>query len=143
MPVAVPNEPICCQMPKNADPLSFNQIATIQDWIDEGALGSSALSVNLIPLSYKINLETYPNPFNNSVRISFLSENSEKKKILFYNMMGTKVRSIYLENIIIGQNFIFWDGRNDLGKISTSGIYFIKLYQDFEILGTKKVLFLK
>ena len=143
MPVAVPNEPICCQMPKNADPLSFNQIATIQDWIDEGALGSSALSVNLIPVSYKINLETYPNPFNNSVRISFLSENSEKKKILFYNIMGTKVRSIYLENIIIGQNFIFWDGRNDLGKISTSGIYFIKLYQDFEILGTKKVLFLK
>ena len=143
MPVTVPNEPICCQMPKNADPLSFNQIATIQDWIDEGALGSSSLSVNLIPVSYKINLETYPNPFNNSVRISFLSENSEKKKILFYNMMGTKVRSIYLENIIIGQNFIFWDGRNDLGKISTSGIYFIKLYQDFEILGTKKVLFLK
>ena len=143
MPVTVPNEPICCQMPKNADPLSFNQIATIQDWIDEGALGSSSLSVNLIPVSYKINLETYPNPFNNSVRISFLSENSEKKKILFYNMMGTKVRSIYLENIIIGQNFIFWDGRNDLGKISTSGIYFIKLYQDFEIHGTKKVLFLK
>ena len=143
MPVAVPNEPICCQMPKNADPLSFNQIATIQDWIDEGALGSSSLSVNLIPVSYKINLETYPNPFNNSVRISFLSENNEKKKILFYNMMGTKVRSIYLENIIIGQNFIFWDGRNDLGKISTSGIYFIKLYQDFEIHGTKKVLFLK
>ena len=117
MPVTVPNEPICCQMPKNADPLSFNQIATIQDWIDEGALGSSSLSVNLIPVSYKINLETYPNPFNNSVRISFLSENNEKKKILFYNMMGTKVRSIYLENIIIGQNFIFWDGRNDLGKI--------------------------
>lgn len=143
MPVTVPNEPICCQMPKNADPLSFNQIATIQDWIDEGALGSSSLSVNLIPVSYKINLETYPNPFNNSVRISFLSENNEKKKILFYNMMGTKVRSIYLENIIIGQNFIFWDGRNDLGKISTSGIYFIKLYQDFEIHGTKKVLFLK
>ena len=143
MPVTVPNEPICCQMPKNADPLSFNQISTIQNWIDEGALGSSSLSVNLIPVSYKINLETYPNPFNNSVRISFLSENSEEKKILFYNMMGTKVRSIYLENIIIGQNFIFWDGRNDLGKISTSGIYFIKLYQDFEILGTKKVLFLK
>ena len=143
MPVTVPNEPICCQMPKNADPLSFNQISTIQNWIDEGALGSSSLSVNLIPVSYKINLETYPNPFNNSVRISFLSENSEKKKILFYNIMGTKVRSIYLENIIIGQNFIFWDGRNDLGKISTSGPYFIKLYQDFEILGTKKVLFLK
>ena len=143
MPVTVPNEPICCQMPKNADPLSFNQISTIQNWIDEGALGSSSLSVNLIPVSYKTNLETYPNPFNNSVRISFLSENSEKKKILFYNIMGTKVRSIYLENIIIGQNFIFWDGRNDLGKISTSGIYFIKLYQDFEILGTKKVLLLK
>ena len=38
---------------------------------------------------------------------------------------------------------IFWNGKNDLGKTATSGIYFINLIQDFETLGTKKVIFLR
>ena len=142
MPVTVPNEPICCQMPKNADPLSLDQITIIQDWINEGALGSSSLSVNPTPSNYNINLKTYPNPFNNSVRISFLSDNNRQKEIRIYNMMGAQVRSLYFRNSIKGENYIFWDGKNDLGKTSTSGIYFIKLNQGFETLDTQKVLFL-
>ena len=58
-------------------------------------------------------------------------------------MMGVLVRSLYFRNIIKGENYIFWDGKNDLGKTSTSGIYFINLIQGFETLGTQKVLFLK
>ena len=46
-------------------------------------------------------------------------------------------------HIIKGDNYFFWDGQNDLGKTSTSGIYFINLIQGFETLGTKKVIFLK
>ena len=57
-------------------------------------------------------------------------------------MMGVLVRSLYFENFIKGENYIFWDGKNDLGKTSASGIYFINLFQGFESLGTKKVLFL-
>jgi hypothetical protein len=143
MPVTVPNEPICCQMPKNADPLSFEQINIIQDWINEGALGSSSLSVNLVPTSYNINLKTYPNPFNNSVRISFSSDDNKQKEIRIYDMMGVLVRSFHFRNIIKGENYIFWDGQSDLGKTSTSGIYFINLIQGFETLRTQKVIFLK
>ena len=143
MPVTVPNEPICCQMPKNADPLSFDQITTIQDWINEGALGSSSLSLRPVPSSYNINLKTYPNPFNNSVRISFSSDNNRQKEIRICDMVGAQVRSFYLTNIIKGENYVFWDGQNDLGIASTSGIYFINLIHGFEILGTQKVLFLK
>ena len=143
MPVSVPNEPICCQMPKNADPLSFDQITIIQGWINEGALGSSSLSVKPVPSSYNINLKTYPNPFNNFVRISFLSDNNKQKAIRIYDMMGAQVRSLHFRNIIEGENYVFWDGQNDLGKTSRSGIYFIKLNQGFETLMTQKVLFLK
>ena len=143
MPVSVPNEPICCQMPKNADPLSFEQITIIQDWINEGALGSSSLSVNLVPSSYNINLKTYPNPFNNSVRISFSSDDNRQKEIRIYDMMGMLIRSFQFRNIIKGENYTFWDGKNNLGKTSTSGIYFINLIQGFETLMTRKVLFLK
>ena len=100
-------------------------------------IGSSSLSVNPTPSNYKINLKTYPNPFNNSVRISFLSDNNRQKIIRIYDMMGVLVRSLYFKNIIKGENYIFWDGKNDLGKTSTSGIYFINLFQGFESLGTK------
>ena len=140
--VIVPNEPICCRMPKNADPLPIDQRTVIYDWINEGAIGSSSLAVNPTPLNYKINLRTYPNPFNNSVRISFLSNNHRQKIIRIYDMMGVLVRSLYFKNIIKGENYIFWDGKNDLGKTSTSGIYFINLFQGFVTLDTKKVLFL-
>ncbi len=143
MPVSVPNEPICCQMPKNADPLSFDQITIIQDWINEGALETSPLSVNPAPSNYNINLKAYPNPFNNFVRISFLSDNNKQKAIRIYDMMGAQVRSLHFRNIIEGENYVFWDGQNDLGKTSRSGIYFIKLNQGFETLMTQKVLFLK
>ena len=141
--VIVPNEPICCRMPKNADPLPIDQIIAIYDWINEGALGSSSLSVNPTPSNHYINLKTYPNPFNNSIRISFLSNNNKLKEIRIYDMMGVLVRSLYFRNIIKGDNYIFWDGKNDLGKTSTSGIYFINLIQGFETLNTQKVLFLK
>ena len=143
MPVSVPNEPICCQMPKNADPLSFDQITIIQDWINEGALETSSLSVNPAPSNYNINLKAYPNPFNNFVRISFLSDNNKQKAIRIYDMMGAQVRSLHFRNIIEGENYVFWDGQNDLGKTSRSGIYFIKLNQGFETIMTQKVLFLK
>ena len=129
-------------MPKNADPLPIDQRMAIYDWINEGAIGSSSLAVNPTPSNYKINLRTYPNPFNNSVRISFLSDDNRQKIIRIYDMMGVLVRSLTLKNIIKGENYIFWDGKNDLGKTSTSGIYFINLFQGFESLGTKKVLFL-
>ena len=68
---------------------------------------------------------------------------SLQKEILIYDMMGVLVKSLYLRNIIKGENYIFWDGQNDLGKTSTSGIYFINLIQGFETLMTQKVIFLK
>ena len=58
-------------------------------------------------------------------------------------MMGAQVRSLHFRNIIEGENYVFWDGQNDLGKTSRSGIYFIKLNQGFETIMTQKVLFLK
>ena len=143
MPVIVPNEPICCQMPKNADPLPLNQITIVQDWINEGALGPGALSVSATPASYNISLNTFPNPFNNSVLISFSSKDVRQKKILIYDMMGVNIKVFELKRINKGKNFIFWDGKNDSGRLITSGVYFIKLNQDFKTLGTQKILFLK
>ena len=143
IPVIVPNEPICCQMPKNADPLSFNQITIIQNWINEGALGSNSLSLNPVPGSQKINLKTYPNPFNNYVKISYLSSDIIQKEILIYDILGSKVRSLILERVIRGENHVFWDGRNHLGESCTAGVYFINLNQNSETLSTQKVLFLQ
>ena len=37
--VIIPNEPICCRMPKNSDPLSIEQQTIIYNWINEGVIG--------------------------------------------------------------------------------------------------------
>ena len=60
--VIVPNEPICCRMPKNADPLPIDQRTAIYDWINEGALGSSSLTVNPTPTNYKNKFKNISKP---------------------------------------------------------------------------------
>ena len=68
MPVIVPNESICCQMPKNADPLTFEQQTIIYNWINEGGFGPT-VSVNHHGSKNPLLLRIYPNPFNNKIEI--------------------------------------------------------------------------
>lgn len=138
--VVVPNEPICCRMPKNADPLPISQQTTIYNWINEGAQGPN-LSIGLENLSDRIVVSTSPNPFNNMLKISFRSENIFVENIAILNLLGERVRIIEVHNKTDG--VIFWDGTNDLGQTVTAGIYFIYFYQNSRLELVRKVLFLK
>ena len=68
--VIVPNEPICCRMPKNADPLSLEQKTIIYNWINEGAI-EPTVSVQKESIKKSPLLRVYPNPFNNKIKISY------------------------------------------------------------------------
>ena len=65
--VIVPNEPICCRMPKDADPLSESQISLIYNWINEGAEEGTLIIKSNGDFYSKKNikfLKNFPNPFN-------------------------------------------------------------------------------
>ena len=142
VPVVVPNEPICCRMPKDAAPLTLEQQNIIFDWINEGALGQS-LSTSSKSIDEKINFNIYPNPFNNVTQISFITNLNKIKELIIYDALGATIRNFSIKSNSNTKNSTFWDGKNEKGNVMPAGIYFIHLIDDNRTVSIKKVLYLK
>lgn len=65
----------------------------------------------------------HPNPFNNSVSISFEMPNSNNVNLIIFDMNGRLVRQLNLGVLGIGSHRVLWDGKNNLGNDLSSGIY--------------------
>jgi hypothetical protein len=74
-------------------------------------------------------LSNFPNPFNPETTISFaLPQDTAKLDLQIYNIRGQLVRTLIAGTPFTkGEHQIVWDGRNDSGKTSASGIYFYRL----------------
>lgn len=85
----------------------------------------------------------YPNPFNPITTISFsTTENSKLTEISIYNLKGQKVKTLINENLPAGEHTIVWNGKDDNGKQTASGIYFYKM-KNGNYTHTRKMLLLK
>ncbi|MHB2154610.1 lamin tail domain-containing protein [Calditrichota bacterium GD2] len=74
--------------------------------------------------SFKI-LQNYPNPFNPETKLLVhLSSNVRQLKIDIFNAAGQHVKSIYQGALSAGQHTFSWNGRDNSGKNSPSGMYF-------------------
>jgi len=71
--------------------------------------------------------QNYPNPFNPTTTIGFNLPASQKVEIVIYNNLGQVVRRLYNGKPTAGYHTLVWDGRNDFGLASPSGVYFYKL----------------
>jgi len=84
----------------------------------------------------------YPNPFNPSTTISFSLKEAGHVSVNIYNMRGQLVKT--LVNAELDRNFheFVWDGRDNSGKTTTSGVYFYKMKaQNYN--STKKMILMK
>jgi len=84
----------------------------------------------------------YPNPFNPSTIIEFTSPSSGKASLVVYDIMGRKVRELVSGQVSAGARTVQWDGRDDSGKVVSSGIYFARLIMGKSIV-VKKMLMVK
>ena len=86
--------------------------------------------------------QNYPNPFNSDTAINFHVPKTERVSINVYDILGQNIRTLLNNNMRPGQHRIKWNGRNDKGDVSPSGIYFYKIkagsYQS-----VKRLLFMK
>jgi len=81
----------------------------------------------MVPFTF--NLEpVYPNPFNPSTHISFSVPNNTNVKLVVYNSLGQRVRTLIDAPRIAGQHTAFWDGKNNAGSSVASGTYFLRLW---------------
>ncbi len=65
----------------------------------------------------------HPNPFNPETLIRFSLPKAGAAKLTIYNINGQVVRTLVDGNLGAGLHSFRWDGRNNNGEVSPSGVY--------------------
>lgn len=81
---------------------------------------------NIIPQITNLK-QNYPNPFNPETTISYQLQENSKVEISVYNLKGQKVKQLVSDQLLAGQHFVVWNGRDGNDKSVSSGIYFYKM----------------
>ncbi|MDO9577372.1 MAG: FlgD immunoglobulin-like domain containing protein, partial [Candidatus Cloacimonadales bacterium] len=95
----------------------------------------------LVPLVTSLD-GNYPNPFNPTTMIKFGLHEDQKVSINVYNIKGEKVRTLVNGELEAGYHSILWNGRDDSGKTTASGVYFYKMKAG-KFVSTKKMILMK
>ncbi|NOY59220.1 MAG: T9SS type A sorting domain-containing protein [Calditrichaeota bacterium] len=75
------------------------------------------------PAVYQLS-QNYPNPFNPVTTIYYSLKKSDNINLTVYNMLGQKVRTLVDERMSAGKHAVKWDGKDDLARQMSSGVYF-------------------
>jgi len=86
--------------------------------------------------------KNYPDPFSLFTNIEYQLPTSGNVVLKIYNILGQEVRTLVNRYQGAGSYRVRWDGRNNLGKKVTSGVYLYRLTAD-NFASTKKMLLLK
>jgi hypothetical protein len=107
------------------------------------ALITSVENKTNLPTKYFLD-QNYPNPFNptTTIKYSIGGSGSAPVKILIYNILGEKIRTLVDKAQTPGSYSVQWNSRGDSGNTVASGVYFYILKVDnyFQI---KKMILLK
>jgi hypothetical protein len=125
-------------------------------WAKLGGLSASPKIKPLIGQAKRIHIvipavstlaQNFPNPFNPETWIPYELAKESEIIISIYDVQGKLVRKIDLGHKEIGQYFsqdkaAYWDGRNNLGEKTGSGVYFYQI-QAGDFQAVRKMIILK
>ncbi len=90
---------------------------------NDGELPSNSANPDAQPGKWILNIQAYPNPFNQRVTLRItLPENATDAHLSIYDLRGRRVLAIDLGNVS-GETLIHWDGKSQSGEELSSGIY--------------------
>lgn len=102
---------------------------------------SSELNINVNTKPARIALlPNKPNPFNSTTQIEFILPDAQDIAVELYDLSGAKIRTLLSGRAAAGLNSMIWDGTNDFGGTVPSGVYFVRLCTQSEILKRKITL---
>lgn len=91
--------------------------------------------------------KNYPNPFNPSTQIRFAVPEAARIKIVVYNMLGERIRTLVDARKAAGVHSVTWDARDDRGRNVASGVYIYRLEaiaaDQQAFVATQKMLLMK
>ena len=93
-------------------------------------------SVTNIPENFR--LSAHPNPFNSQITFNFINPGSNITKLAIYDIRGKLVKAFTIKN----QSALQWNGMNNNGTYTGSGIYLVRV-QNGEVVKTYKVVQIK
>lgn len=93
----------------------------------------------MLPKAYAL-YQNYPNPFNPLTSIKFALPKMAYVTLKIYNVLGQEVRTLANGNKPAGYYDIVWDGLDNTGKQTASGIYLYRLHTDDFIKSRKMIL---
>jgi predicted extracellular nuclease len=112
----------------------------IRDLVDLGQVG---VADEVQPLPHKYALyQNYPNPFNPETRIRFELASQERVKLVIYDLLGHKVRTLTDATYDVGYHVLNWDGRNDRNEPVSTGVYIYRIKAG-KFIAHKKMILLR
>ena len=84
----------------------------------------------------------YPNPFNPTTKIRFSIVDPGHVQLNIYNMKGQLVKTLVNEELEANFHEVVWNGRDNSGKTTASGVYFYKMRAS-NYTSTKKMILMK
>ena len=121
----------------------YGQIIAYTDGMGYFRLGPKTL---IVPGKTSLH-QNYPNPFNPVTNIiydvGFSDGPQQRVNVVVYNLLGQHVRTLVNEQMDIGRYTIQWDGRDKNGIGVSSGIYFVRMMNNYGRIHTRKMMLLR
>tara|TARA_B100000315_G_C14485137_1_gene544816 strand:- start:138 stop:1175 length:1038 start_codon:yes stop_codon:yes gene_type:complete len=86
--------------------------------------------------------QNYPNPFNPLTHIGFGLPEDSRVEIMIYDLSGRLIRSLLNDNLEAGYRTIMWDGRDDISRMASAGMY-IAVMKANDFIDSRKMVLLK
>jgi len=111
-------------------------------YLAEGGLPTSVTNRGGLPGAYALS-KNYPNPFNPATTIGYSMAKGGNVELIVFNVLGQKVRTLVHENVGAGQHSVRWDGKDALGNVVSSGVYFYRMRTASGFVATQKMVLVK
>lgn len=93
-------------------------------------------SPKILPLDLVL-LHNYPNPFNPATNIKFYLSKGSKVRVTIFDLIGREIAILLDQQMNAGEHIVTWNGAD-----FSSGVYFVRLAADNQII-TNKMLLMK
>lgn len=87
-------------------------------------------------------LQNFPNPFNPTTMIRYDLPHNARVRLVIYNLLGKKVRTLVDADETAGEKRVIWSGANDAGEKLSSGVYVYRL-EAGSFIAMRKLVLLK
>ena len=88
-------------------------------------------------------LQNYPNPFNLETKIGFVLPVGGRVRLEIYSLLGRRVRVLMEGSLKPGLYHLRWDGKDEVGREVSSGVYLCRLVVDDDQVAVSKMLLLR